>query len=689
MELRTISVSELRCACLDEQWRQRWLAGEKPPTATFSPPGTPPVYGSEFHALAERFVKWSVSPASHGESSLLRSPADIFRALSTHFADKVLEGILARGEIDSAAALVDALHNFSLRLSQLRERTPEFASWQNVYMAQEYKVKDVQFTLGQASLFVTGHIDCLRTYPQGGLEIVDYKLSHGQEPAKDLVQIALYRQLLIKTRPDFEFVGTLEYFLPTLQVQECSTQDLEDIFRDLVQPTLEEFLKARPAVVKRQALGETKRPPSALYVGQTRDLAKAPVTIGTGELIRHAAFLGASGSGKTTLALNLVEQLLALGIPAILVDRKGDLCRYADPYAWEELLGDPLLKQKREVLRSKLDIALFTPGHAAGRPLAISVAPEGMAELPPTERDQAAKLSAAALGSMMNYKSTATDQAKLAVLTRAIRVFSEVQPQTPITLEALIEFINAEDPALVKAVGVLDTKYFKRLVENLQTLQIMNGDLLASYPDRLDARLLFGFPPFAVSSKTRLSIISTKFLGDQRAALFWVAQLLIELGRFANKSPSSSLQGIVMFDEADLYLPALSKPPTKEPMENLLRRARSAGLGILLATQSPGDFDYKCKENLHTWFVGLVKEKTALEKMKPMLSESRMDVSAKLPGQEVGQFFLIKEGQTQAIQAERSLIKTLQLSEAAILSLANERPPLPGLQAGAIASNVS
>lgn len=667
MELKTISVSELRCACLDEQWRWRWLAGEKPPTASFSPPGTPPVYGRTFHALAEKFVKWLISPASHAESSTLKSPEDIFSALSTRFADKVLSGILEREEINSAAALADALHYFSLRLAQLRERTPEFASWQNVYKAQEYKVKDVQFTRGQASLFVTGHIDCLRIYPQGGLEIVDYKLSHGQEPAKDLIQIALYRQLLIKTQPDSEFVGTLEYFLPTLHVQECSSQDLEHIFRDLVQPIFEELLQARPDAPRGSAWGETKR---ALSVGGARDLTMSPVTLGTDELTRHAAFLGASGSGKTTLALNLVEQLLALGIPAILVDRKGDLCRYADPHAWVEPLGDPRLEQRRAALRAKLDIALFTPGHATGRPLAISVAPEGMAELTPQERDQAAKLSAAALGSMMNYKSAAADQAKLAVLIRAIRVFSEVQPQTPITLEALIEFINAEDPALIQAVGVLDTRHFDRLVQNLQTLQIMDGDLLAAYPDRLDARLLFGFPPFAVSSKTRLSIISTKFVGDQRAVLFWVTQLLIELGRFANKSPASTLQGIVMFDEADLYLPALSKPPTKEPMENLLKRARSAGLGLLLATQSPGDFDYKCKENLHTWFVGLVKEKTALEKMKPMLSESRVDVSAKLPGQEVGQFFLIKEGQAQAIQAERSLIKTLQLSEAEILSLA-------------------
>ena len=41
---------------------------------------------------------------------------------------------------------------------------------------------------------------------------------------------------------------------------------------------------------------------------------------------RHAAVLGGSGSGKTTLALSLIEQLLLKGIPAVLIDRKGDLC---------------------------------------------------------------------------------------------------------------------------------------------------------------------------------------------------------------------------------------------------------------------------------------------------------------------------------------------------------------------------
>ena len=57
-------------------------------------------------------------------------------------------------------------------------------------------------------------------------------------------------------------------------------------------------------------------------------------------------------------------------------------------------------------------------------------------------------------------------------------------------------------------------------------------------------------------------------------------------------------------------------------MEDLLKRARSAGVGAFLLTQSPGDFDYKCKENVRTWLIGRVKEQRAIDKLKPMLGGS-------------------------------------------------------------------
>jgi hypothetical protein len=89
-----------------------------------------------------------------------------------------------------------------------------------------------------------------------------------------------------------------------------------------------------------------------------------------------------------------------------------------------------------------------------------------------------------------------------------------------------------------------------------------------------------------------------------------------------------------------------------------------------LATQSPGDFDYKCRDNIRTWFVGRVQEATALAKMKPMLSDCRIDVVAKLPGQETGEFHLIREGSASSLRAAQAIMTTEQLPEQEILDLA-------------------
>jgi hypothetical protein len=116
--------------------------------------------------------------------------------------------------------------------------------------------------------------------------------------------------------------------------------------------------------------------------------------------------------------------------------------------------------------------------------------------------------------------------------------------------------------------------------------------------------------------RTRLSIIYTGFLGDNENILFWVSQFLSEALRFCQRNPNDELQAVVMFDEADLYIPANAKPATAEPLQSLLKRARSAGLGIMLATQSPGDLDYKSRDQITSWFIGRVREDTALRKLR-------------------------------------------------------------------------
>src|SRR5262249_42043742 len=147
---------------------------------------------------------------------------------------------------------------------------------------------------------------------------------------------------------------------------------------------------------------------------------------------------------------------------------------------------------------------------------------------PDDERTQGAKYAAAALGGMMNYRNGKADQANLAILGQAIDILCRDEPEAPVAIGNLIGFIADKDPALVEVVGRLDPRRFDKLVEALETLRLNHGDLLAAQGEPLDIDALLGRGPNVTPGKTRLSIISTKFLGNNQDIQFWVAQFLME-----------------------------------------------------------------------------------------------------------------------------------------------------------------
>lgn len=436
--------------------------------------------------------------------------------------------------------------------------------------------------------------------------------------------------------------------------------------------------RAVPAASKAvQAKSPSPKPPApileanSLLLGTSFGLRAESVSLDREELKYHAAFLGATGSGKTTVALNLIEQLLGHGVPALLIDRKGDLCRYAEPSAWERPLEDSAECSRRTTLRQRIEITVYTPGKADGRPLALPLAP-GLDELSTAEREQFAGYAAAGLGSMLGYKPTAAQRPRLAILGKAIEVLSST-PGIAVTLDALRQLVDDRDDTLLAAVDGFDDRHYRQLGEDLLTLKLSQGYLFAADAESVDPDVLFGCGAHARPGKTSLTIISTRFLGDASRVDFWVAQLLVSLGRWISKSPSPNLQGVVLFDEADQYLPATRQPATKAPLENLLRRARSAGLGVLLATQSPGDLDYKCRDNIRTWLVGRVREKVALDKLRSLFSESSVDVASRLPNQGTGEFHLLQEKKITSLRAHRSFVATEQVPDDRILELARTR----------------
>ena len=414
---------------------------------------------------------------------------------------------------------------------------------------------------------------------------------------------------------------------------------------------------------------------SSILAGRELKQSGLPVRLNQDVLKRHAAVLGGSGSGKTTLALTIIEQLLLRGIPAVLIDRKGDLCSYANPDVWRANENEVQERRgEREKLADAIDVAVYTPGRSSGRPISITLLPSGIGELPEHEQQLLANLSAAALGEMLHLKNSATHQKQSGTLSVALKILGS-RSRAEVTLADLIHLLEDEDPELTDLTQRMDPsgKIRRDLVAQLDSLRHRNSAMFEAGGESLTMESLLGIGPYARDGRTRLSIIYTGFLGDNENILFWVAQFLSEALRFCQRNPNDELQAVVMFDEADLYIPANAKPATAEPLQSLLKRARSAGLGIMLATQSPGDLDYKSRDQITSWFIGRVREDTALRKLKAAFqSESGLDPAAVLPGQTVGEFHLVQEGHVRSMKAQRSLIQAEQVPFDRIEQLAHE-----------------
>ncbi|HEX8110283.1 MAG TPA: hypothetical protein VF516_21275, partial [Kofleriaceae bacterium] len=371
--------------------------------------------------------------------------------------------------------------------------------------------------------------------------------------------------------------------------------------------------------------------------------------------------------GKTTLALNVIEQALEHDIAVILLDRKGDLAGYAHPDWWQHT-ADP---RRARQLAERIDVRLFTPGTRGGRPLALPVIPD-LASIPDHERDRMVQHAANAIAAMMRFGTGAADTARLAILTQAIAVLAG-RPRTS-GLGELITLVEARDDELVARAGRYDDRLFKRLVQDLETVRLSDADLFDASAEPLTAETLIGR---GADGKVPLAIASTRFLGDGPRIQSWVAHLIGCLSRHAARTPSSVLRTLLVIDEADLFMPAgTAKPASKEPLQDLLKRARTAGLGLVLASQSPADFDYRSRELINTWFLGRIADQRSIDKMKPLF-EHKPFIRGKLGLLEAGRFVMLQDGEAFDLERGPSLMRTEQLPEAELMALAARTHPRP------------
>ncbi len=384
-----------------------------------------------------------------------------------------------------------------------------------------------------------------------------------------------------------------------------------------------------------------------LYLGREYDTAAGavtdrPILYPLRNLTTHAVILGMTGSGKTGLGVVLLEEALLQGIPALILDPKGDMTNllltfpnlspeefapWIDAEAagregrsvqevaaeearrWREGLAKWDIGPERIAqLRERAEFVIFTPGSTAGTPVNILHrfrAPRPDEMVGEEELQERVGGLVSALLSLVGREADPLQSPEHIFLSRLVE--HAWRNGQDLDLPALIRQI--QDPP-IRQIGVFELESFFPQKERLALARALNGILAAPGFEAWRAGAPLEIKDLLRTSdgRPRASVFYLSHLADTERAFF--VTLFLEAVRdwmFA-QSGTSNLRVILYFDEVFGFFPPYpANPPTKRPLMTLIKQGRAVGLGVVLATQNPADIDYKGLTNAGTWAVGLLR----------------------------------------------------------------------------------
>jgi hypothetical protein len=390
------------------------------------------------------------------------------------------------------------------------------------------------------------------------------------------------------------------------------------------------------------------------YLGRVFDLEKGeatpePLLYDSKDLVTHAVCLGMTGSGKTGLCIGLLEEAAIDGVPAVIIDPKGDLANLLltfpglrpedfrpwineedaarkgvspDDYAaqqaetWKTGLADWGQDGARIAkLREAADIAIYTPGSEAGIPVSVvgsfAAPAEAVRDDDELLNDRIAATASGLLGLVGIEADPVRSREHILLSTILSLAWKDGRD---LDLAALIQQIQTPP---VTQVGVMAVDSFFPPKDRFELAMAVNN-LLASpgfaawmQGEPLDVGAFLR----TKEGKPRLSIFSIAHLGDAER-MFFVTLLLGEILAWTrSQSGTTSLRAIVYMDEIAGYFPPVANPPSKTPLLTMLKQARAFGVGVTLATQNPVDLDYKALSNIGTWLIGRLQTERDVDRV--------------------------------------------------------------------------
>ncbi len=378
------------------------------------------------------------------------------------------------------------------------------------------------------------------------------------------------------------------------------------------------------------------------------------------DLLTHAVCLGMTGSGKTGLCVTLLEEAAIDGIPAVVIDPKGDISNllltfpdlkkedflpWIDPdEARKDDLSDIEYAEKQanlwkngiaewhqdpsriKLLKNSAEFKIYTPGSSAAQPVSFLKSLDAPSSQILSDSEYLSERVNSVVTSLLNLVGIEADPLKSREHILLSNIFDFYWKKgINLGIEELIRSI--QKPPL-KKIGVADINSFLPDKDRF-SLSMRFNNILASPSLSLwtqGAPLDMENFLYGNEGRPRISIFSISHLSDNEK-MFFVSLFLTNLLDWTrSQSGTSSLRAIFYMDEIMGYFPPVSLPPSKPPLLTLLKQARAYGLGIVLATQNPADLDYKGLSNIGTWFIGRLQTARDKEKLLEGLEGVRSEI---------------------------------------------------------------
>jgi hypothetical protein len=383
---------------------------------------------------------------------------------------------------------------------------------------------------------------------------------------------------------------------------------------------------------------------SNFYLGRKFDplsqtVTHEPVMYDPADLTTHAVVTGMTGSGKTGLCISLLEEAALKGIPAIIIDPKGDLTNlvlhfpdlapqdfqpWIDPEmarrsgktldqlamdassSWREGLQKWDIPQERVLaLKNAVQFAIYTPGSDSGIPVSVltSLAAPDLAWKENREmlREKIGSTVTALLG-LVGYEDIDPIRSREHILLS--NIFESAWSQgKDVELRELV--LQTQTPPFEK-LGAFPVETFFPAKDRMELAMVLNNILAAPAFEtwREGQSLNVASLLYTEEGRPRHSIFYLAHLADAERMFFVTLLLSAVESWMRTQGGATSLRALLYMDEIFGYMPPQRNPPSKQPLLRMLKQARAFGLGLLLATQNPVDVDYKALSNAGTWFVG-------------------------------------------------------------------------------------